>query len=224
MTRRIPLKKRALPHYTRGEEIMNMVTHIAGGGLSLIGSVLCILSACRMGGWQTILGAVIYCVSMLGVYTMSSIYHGLRTGTAKKVMQVIDHCAIYFLIAGTYTPILLTGFLPQFPGIGWGLLGMQWVLAILAVTLTAIDLKRYQVFSMVCYIFMGWGIIFFLPQAMTVMTRSGFYWLLAGGIAYTIGAVLFGLGKKLPWMHAVFHIFVILGSLFQYLAIVLYLY
>ena len=222
--KRTKLADRPLPRYTKGEEIMNMVTHIAGGGLSLIGSVLCILSACRMGGWQTILGAVIYCVSMLGVYTMSSIYHGLRTGTAKKVMQVIDHCAIYFLIAGTYTPILLTGFLPQFPGIGWGLLGMQWVLAILAVTLTAIDLKRYQVFSMVCYIFMGWGIIFFLPQAMTVMTRSGFYWLLAGGIAYTIGAVLFGLGKKLPWMHAVFHIFVILGSLFQYLAIVLYLY
>lgn len=222
--KRTKLADRPLPRYTKGEEIMNMVTHIAGGGLSLIGSVLCILSACRMGGWQTILGAVIYCVSMLGVYTMSSIYHGLRTGTAKKVMQVIDHCAIYFLIAGTYTPILLTGFLPQFPGIGWGLLGMQWVLAILAVTLTAIDLKRYQVFSMVCYIFMGWGIIFFLPQAITVMTRSGFYWLLAGGIAYTIGAVLFGLGKKLPWMHAVFHIFVILGSLFQYLAIVLYLY
>ena len=222
--KRTKLADRPLPRYTKGEEIMNMVTHIAGGGLSLIGSVLCILSACRMGGWQTILGAVIYCVSMLGVYTMSSIYHGLRTGTAKKVMQVIDHCAIYFLIAGTYTPILLTGFLPQFPGIGWGLLGMQWALAILAVTLTAIDLKRYQVFSMVCYIFMGWGIIFFLPQAITVMTRSGFYWLLAGGIAYTIGAVLFGLGKKLPWMHAVFHIFVILGSLFQYLAIVLYLY
>ena len=222
--KRTKLADRPLPRYTKGEEIMNMVTHIAGGGLSLIGSVLCILSACRMGGWQTILGAVIYCVSMLGVYTMSSIYHGLRTGTAKKVMQVIDHCAIYFLIAGTYTPILLTGFLPQFPGIGWGLLGMQWVLAILAVTLTAIDLKRYQVFSMVCYIFMGWGIIFFLPQAITVMTGPGFYWLLAGGIAYTIGAILFGLGKKLPWMHAIFHIFVILGSLFQYLAIVLYLY
>ena len=222
--KRTKLKDRLLPRYTKGEEIMNMVTHIAGGGLAIIGSIFCILAACRIGGWSHILGASIYCTAMIGVYTMSSVYHGLNAGTAKKVMQVIDHCAIYFLIAGTYTPILLTGFLPQFPGIGWGLLGMQWVLAILAVTLTAIDLKRYQVFSMVCYIFMGWGIIFFLPQAMTVMTRSGFYWLLAGGIAYTIGAVLFGLGKKLPWMHAVFHIFVILGSLFQYLAIVLYLY
>ena len=159
---------------------------------------------------------------MIGVYTMSSIYHGLRAGTAKKVMQVLDHCAIYFLIAGTYTPILITGFLPLFPGIGWGLLGMQWVLTAIAVTLTAIDLKQYQVFSMVCYIFMGWGIIFFLPQAMTVMTKPGFYWLLAGGIAYTIGAILYGVGKKKRYMHTVFHFFVLAGTILQFFSIYLY--
>ena len=101
---------------------------------------------------------------------------------------------------------------------------MQWMLTALAVTLTAIDLKKYKTFSMICYIFMGWGIIFFLPQTMAVMTKPGFYLLLAGGIAYTIGAVLFGLGKKLPWMHAIFHIFVILGSVFQYFSILFYLY
>ncbi len=222
--KRTKLRDRLLPRYTKGEEIMNMVTHIAGGGLAVMGSIFCIYLACRLGGWQNILGAAIYCTAMIGVYTMSSIYHGLRAGTAKKVMQVIDHCAIYFLIAGTYTPIMITGFLPIFPKIGWGLLVMEWSLTAIAVTLTAIDLKKYQVFSMICYIFMGWGIIFFLPQAIQAMTMPGFWWLLAGGIAYTIGAILFGLGKKLQWMHGVFHIFVILGSLFQYLAIVLYLY
>lgn len=201
-----------------------MVTHISGSGLAVIGSIFCIVAARRFGGWGNILAAAIYCLSMICVYTMSSIYHGLRAGMAKKVMQVIDHCAIYFLIAGTYTPILVTGFLPVFPVIGWGLLSMQWVLTAIAVTLTAIDLHKYKVFSMVCYIFMGWGIIFFLPQAMQVLTGPGFYLTLTGGIAYTIGAVLFGLGKKLRWMHATFHIFVILGSLFQYLAILLYLY
>lgn len=221
--KRTKLSERQLPAYTRGEEIMNMVTHISGGGLAIIGSIFCILKASRLGGGNLI-GAIIYCVSMIGVYTMSSIYHGLRTDTSKKVMQVIDHCAIYFLIAGTYTPILITGFLPVFPVIGWGLLIMQWGLTALAVTLTAIDLKKYKVFSMICYIFMGWGIIFFLRQAMVVMTAPGFYWLLAGGIAYTIGAILFGMGKKLRWMHAVFHIFVILGSAFQYIAILFYLY
>ena len=221
--KRTKLSDRLLPVYTKGEEIMNMVTHISGGGLAIIGSIFCILKASGL-GTADLISAIVYCVSMLGVYTMSSIYHGLRTGTGKKVMQVIDHCAIYFLIAGTYTPILTTGFLPVFPVIGWGLLIMQWGLTALAVTLTAIDLKKYKVFSMICYIFMGWGIIFFLRQAMIVMTVPGFYWLLAGGIAYTIGAILFGLGKKLRWMHAVFHIFVILGSTFQYIAILFYLY
>ena len=200
-----------------------MVTHIAGGGLAVIGSIFCILRASRR-EVADLMGALVYCVAMVSVYTMSSIYHGLRTGTAKKVMQVLDHCAIYFLIAGTYTPIMVSAFAPVYPKIGWGLLSMQWLLTAVAVTLTAIDLHGYKVFSMICYIAMGWGIIFFLPQAMAVMTAPGFYWLLAGGIAYTIGAVLFGLGKKLPWMHATFHIFVILGSAFQYFAILFYVY
>lgn len=222
--RRTKLRDRVLPDYTKGEEIMNMVTHIAGGGLAVIGSFFCILAACRFGGWANILGAVIYCISMIGVYTMSSIYHGLHPGTAKKVMQVIDHCTIYFLIAGTYTPILITRFLPVFPTIGWGLLILQWGLTALSVTLTAIDLKKYKVFSMVCYIAMGWSLILVLPWALQVFSGPGFYLTLAGGIAYTVGAILFGLGKKIHWMHAVFHLFVILGSLLQYLAIVLYVY
>lgn len=218
------LRERLLPTYSRGEEIMNTVTHITGGALALIGSVFCILAACRHGGWTTVLGAAVYAVTLICVYTMSSIYHGLRPGTGKKVMQVLDHCAIYFLIAGTYTPIMVTGFLPVYPAIGWGLLGLEWCLAAVAVTLTAIDLKKYKVFSMVCYIFMGWGIAFFLKQAMDVMTMEGFRWLLAGGIAYTIGAILFGIGKKVPWMHAIFHLFVIMGSAFQYIAILRYVY
>ena len=221
--KRTKLSQRILPSYTKGEEIMNMVTHIAGGGLAVIGSIFCILRASRR-EVADLMGALVYCVAMVSVYTMSSIYHGLHTGTAKKVMQVLDHCAIYFLIAGTYTPIMVSAFAPVYPKIGWGLLSMQWLLPAVAVTLTAIDLHGYKVFSMICYIAMGWGIIFFLPQAMAVMTAPGFYWLLAGGIAYTIGAVLFGLGKKLPWMHATFHIFVILGSAFQYFAILFYVY
>lgn len=219
--KRTKLCDRVLPHYCKGEEIMNMVTHIVGGGLALLGGCLLLWKA---QGFLPILVATVYITAMVGVYTMSSIYHGLRTGTGKKVMQVIDHCAIYFLIAGTYTPILLCTFVPVYPLIGWGLLILQWALAALAVTLTAIDLKKYKVFSMICYIVMGWSIACFLPQTLEVMTRPGFYWLLAGGIAYTIGAVLFGLGKKLPWMHAVFHIFVILGSALQYVAILGYVY
>ena len=217
--KRIKLADRDLPRYSRGEEIMNMVTHIVGGGIAILGTVACLI---RSDSAIDRLGALVYCISMIALYTVSSIYHGLRPVSAKKVMQVIDHCTIYFLISGTYTPILLTGFVPDYPGIGWVLLAAQWGLCAVAVTLTAIDLKAYNVFSMICYIAMGWSIIIFLPQCLQVMTAPGFTLLLSGGIAYTVGAVLYGMGVKLRWMHSVFHIFVVLGSLLQLLSILIY--
>ena len=141
---------------------------------------------------------------------------------AKKVLQVLDHCTIYFLIAGTYTPILLSAFVPIYPMIGWGLLAAEWILATLAAALTAVDLKKYTVFSMICYIGMGWGIIFFITQTIELLTVPGFVWLLSGGIAYTIGAIFYGIGAKKHWIHSVFHIIVVIGSLLQFLAIYLY--
>ena len=219
---RTKLRDRQLPDYTKGEEIMNMVTHIVGGSIGVIVLALCVLRALVLKNTAGLVGSLIYGICMVTLYTVSSVYHGLNKGTGKKVMQVIDHCTIYFLIAGTYTPILLSAFVPVYPGIGWGLLAMEWGLCFLAATLTAIDLKVYNVFSMVCYIGMGWGIIFFLPQCLEVMTAPGFCLLLAGGIAYTIGAVLYGIGSKKRWMHSVFHIFVVIGSFLQFLSILLY--
>ena len=220
--KRIKLCDRLLPDYTPGEEIMNMVTHIVGGALGVVVLVLCVLRAAFGGSVPDVVGCSVYGVSIVSLYTISSVYHGLRPETAKKVLQVLDHCTIYFLIAGTYTPILLSAFVPTYPLIGWGLLAAEWLLAALAATLTAIDLKKYTVFSMICYIGMGWGIIFFIPQAIEVMTVPGFLLLLLGGIGYTIGAVLYGIGARKHWMHAVFHIFVVIGSLLQFLAIYLY--
>lgn len=218
--KRTKLKDRNLPVYSRGEEIMNMVTHIVGGAFAIAVLVLMLVKA---RGGMAITGCWIYGITMLITYTMSSVYHGLVPVSGKKVMQVLDHCAIYFLITGTYTPIMLVKFIPAYPFIGWGLLGMQWILTALAVTLTAIDLKKYKAFSMVCYILMGWGIIFFLPQALEVLGVASFGWLLSGGIAYTIGAILFGIGKKMKWMHSVFHIFVVLGSVLQFISIYFYM-
>ena len=222
MAKRIKLRDRLLPDYTRGEEIMNMVTHIVGGGLGLVALLWCVMQAARHGNTLGVVGSAIYGSMMILLYTVSSVYHGLHPGTGKKVMQVIDHCTIYFLICGTYTPILLSRFVPAYPVIGWGLLGAEWILAITAGTLTAIDLKKYNVFSMICYIAMGWGIVFFLPLAVELMTMPGFLLLLIGGITYTVGAVLYGIGDKLRWFHSVFHIFVVIGSLLQFLAILLY--
>ena len=222
MAKRIKLRDRLLPNYSHGEEIMNMVTHIVGGGLAVLILVACIIKAVIAGNIPSIIGSAIYGGTMIVLYCMSSIYHGLRPGTGKKVMQVMDHCTIYFLICGTYTPIMLSAFVPIYPVIGWSVLAAEWALAITAATLTAIDLKKYNVLSMISYILMGWCIIFFLPQTIAVMTKPGFHLLLSGGIAYTIGAVLFGIGSKIRWMHSVFHIFVVLGSLLQFLAIFLY--
>ena len=222
MAKRIKLQDRLLPNYSRGEEIMNMVTHIVGGGLGVLILVACILKSILYGNTLDIVGSVIYGVTMIALYCMSSIYHGLRPGTGKKVMQIMDHCTIYFLICGTYTPIMLSAFVPIYPVIGWCLLGVEWSLGITAATLTAIDLKKYSIFSMICYILMGWGIIIFLPKAIIALTAPGFYLVLSGGIAYTIGAVLFGIGSKVRWMHSVFHIFVVLGSILQFFAIFIY--
>ena len=199
-----------------------MVTHIVGGGLGIVALVLCVVRAALSGNTPGVIGSAIYGGSMILLYAVSSTYHGLRVSLGKKVMQVIDHCTIYFLIVGTYTPILLSAFLPVYPKIAWGLLIAEWGLCALATTLTAIDLEKYNVFSMICYIAMGWGIILFFPECIAVMTPAGFYWLLAGGITYTVGAILYGIGDKLAWFHSVFHIFVVIGSLLQFIAIYFY--
>ena len=217
--KRTKLCDRHLPDYTTGEEIMNMVTHIVGGAVGIAALVLCLMRSKDVWG---VTASSIYGICMILLYSVSSVYHGLRPSMGKKVLQIIDHCTIYFLIAGTYTPIVLTALRPVYPVLGWGLFFFEWGLTALAVTLTAIDLKKYNVFSMICYIGMGWAVLPFLPQAMAVLTKPGFYYLLSGGIAYTIGAILYGIGSKKRWFHSVFHIFVVLGSLLQLIAVAFY--
>lgn len=217
--KRIPLSQRPLPVYSRGEEIMNMVTHIVGGAMGLIALPLCLMKA---GDTLDRAGSIVYCLCLIVLYTMSSVYHGLRPGMGKQVMRIIDHCTIYLLIAGSYTAVLLCGLRRADPKLTWWLLGLEWGLTALAVTLTAIDLKRYSVFSMCCYIGMGWAVIPFWRQAMAALEPTGFWLLLSGGVAYTLGAVLYGVGKKRKWMHSVFHIFVVLGSLLQFLCVYFY--
>ena len=220
--KRTKLPDRALPNYTRGEEIMNMVTHIVGGAMGIAVLTLCVIRAALRANVWGIVTSAIYGASMVVMYTISSVYHGLRPSLGKKVMQVIDHCTIYFLIAGTYTVIVLSSLRPVYPWLAWGLFGFQWAMTALAATLTAIDLKKYNTFSMICYIGMGWSILPFTRQVLETLTLPGFLLLLLGGIAYTIGSILYGLGSKKKWMHGIFHIFVILGSLLQFFCILFY--
>ena len=220
--RRTRLKDRPLPAYTKGEELFNMISHIVGGAIGIAALVLCIVfSAIHKNGWG-LAGSIVYGVSMIVLYTMSSVYHGLREGTAKRVMQVLDHCTIYLLIAGTYTPILLSAMRPIDPVSSWILLGVVWGLSAVAITLTAIDLKKYSVFSMICYIGMGWCIVFKIPLLIQAVGWGGFWLILLGGVCYTVGAVLYGIGAKKKYMHSVFHLFVVAGSVLHLLAILIY--
>ena len=220
---RTKLRDRILPDYTHGEEIFNMVSHIVGGGCGIIALTLCVIvSALRRDPWAVV-SSSIYGASFISLYAMSSIYHGLKHELAKKVMQVLDHCTIYFLIAGTYTPILLCTIRRFAPITAWILFGVVWGLAALATTLTAIDLKKYAAFSFVCYIGMGWCIVFVAKVAIAAIPFMGLMYLLAGGIAYTIGAVLYGFGKKHRYMHSIFHLFVVMGSILQFICILFYI-
>lgn len=211
-----------LPDYTRGEEIMNMVTHIVGGAFAAAAIPLLVIVAALHGSAWAIVSGSIYGVTLLIMFTVSSVYHGLHKGRAKRVMRVIDHCDIYFLIAGTYTPILLCAVRPLNPGMAWSIFGVEWALAAIAVTLNAVDLKRYEKVSMTCYIGMGWCVIVFLQYAVEAMTLPGFMLLLSGGVAFTIGAVLYAVGKRVRYMHSVFHIFVLIGCVLQFLSILLF--
>ena len=220
MMKRTKLADRSLPVYSVGEELVNTATHALGGVLGVIALILCVRKAWLDRGAAEITGAAIYGACLIILYSVSSIYHGLRPGMAKKVLQILDHCAIYFLIAGSYSIVGLGALRRENAMLGWSILGFEWALCILATTLTAIDLKRYNIFSMICYIGMGWAIIPLAALLFRILTPMGFWLLLAGGISYTLGAVLFAIHKK--WLHSIFHIFVVAGSVLQFFAFYLY--
>jgi len=222
MVARTKLADRVLPNYTVGEEIFNMTSHIVGASFGAAALVLCVLKGVSQRQPLNIVAGAIYGLSLILLYTMSSIYHGLRPSTGKKVMQIIDHFTIYFLIGGSYTPITLCGVMKVSPVWAWSIFGVVWGLAIFATVLTAIDLKRYAVFSMICYVGMGWCIMIASKAAFAGLGVEGMLLLLAGGLFYTVGAVLYVIGRKEPYMHCVFHVFVVLGSILHFFAIYYY--
>lgn len=222
--KRIKLSERTLPAYSRGEEVFNMVSHIVGGAFAIAALVACVWRAALHGNTTGIVTGAIFGVTMLLLYCMSSIYHGLvHPNTAKKVMQVLDHCTIFLLIAGTYTPITVLAIMPVSPLGGWILLGAVWISAIVGISLNTVDLRKYRVFSMICYIVSGWCIMFCPSLLYQGIPAQGFWLILLGGVAYTIGAVLYGIGGKKPYLHCIFHVFVLIGSAMHFMSIFLYL-
>jgi len=196
-----------LPMYSLGEELFSAVSHGAAALFSIVmliaQLVFCektpvtVTSVCIFGGTMTLL------------YTVSMLYHALGVNRAKQVFRILDHCTIFLLIAGTYTPITLC----CLKGIvGLTLFGIVWTAAIVGIVLNAVSVERFKVVSMICYISMGWVVVFAMKTVLQEMSATGLWFLLGGGIAYTLGAVLYGFGKKIPYMHSVWHLFVLAGS------------
>ncbi len=220
---RTPIRARILPDYTKSEEVFNMVTHIVGGAFAVLFTVLCILRSASHGDPYAIVGSCIYGTAMLLLYTMSSIYHGLSAEKlGKRVFQVIDHCSVFLLIAGTYTPYCLCTLREVSPALGWTYFGMVWLITAVAVTLNAIDLKKYEKFSNICTLVLGWLILMRVHTLWQAIDRAGFLLVLFGGIMYTIGAIIYINGHRHRFMHSVFHLFVVAGTVLQFFSIYLY--
>lgn len=222
--KRVKLDERELPKYTRGEEIFNMVSHIVGGAVGIAAVVLCVVIAAMHKNVYGVVGSAIYGATMIILYTCSSIYHGLNPKLkAKKVFQIIDHCSIFILIAGTYTPICLSAIMEFNPQLAWWIFGIVWGAALLGIALNAIDLERYKIFSYICYLAMGWTIAGAYSAYRFLADRGGIWLLFSGGVAYTVGVVFYGLQRRYKYMHSVFHVFVVAGSVLQMLYILLYI-
>lgn len=217
--------KKHLPFYFYGEEIFNFVTHTVGGGISiafLIISIVCSLIY-KPGNMMILFSMIFFCLTSIALYSVSAIYHGLHINTGKTVFQVLDHCTIYLLIAGTYTPAVLIGMQSISP-YHYIFLGGIYLLSILGIVLNATMMKKKAVviISMILYILIGWGIIGFYPVLVENIQFGGMMLLLFGGINYTLGSILYGIGSKKRYFHSIFHIFVIFGTVLQFLALLLY--
>jgi len=207
-----------LSSYTRSEEATNVITHAIGFFLGIAALVLMVVRASLHGDAWHIVGASIFGAGLIILYAASTIYHSVRKPRARKVFRVIDHATIYVLIAATYTPftlVTLNGWL------GWTIFGIVWGFALAGIILKLFFTGRFNVLSTLMYILMGWMIIFAAKPLVENLSAGGLKWLIAGGIAYTVGAVFYGIGK-LKFNHAIFHLFVLLGSACHFVTVYSY--
>ena len=203
-----------LPIYSVGEEVFSSVTH--GAGALLAAAALVCLLVFSPHTPLNVVSLSIYGGTMFLLYTVSTLYHALGITKAKKVFQILDHCTIFLLIAGTYTPVLLLGIGGL---LGWAFFVAIWAAAALGIVLNAVDMNRFKKLSLVSYICMGWSAVLVMRPLFDRLTILEMVFLLAGGVFYTVGAVLYGKGGKIPYMHSVWHLFVLAGSASHFLLI-----
>jgi len=200
-------------------ERFNTLSHLIGAALALAGIVALVVVASRSGDIYRIVSFTVYGATLFLLYLVSSIYHGLPPGRAKRVFRIFDHQAIYLLIAGSYTPFTLISLEGM---VGWWMFGAIWSLAVLGFVLDALPRQGARIIPMIIYFVMGWLIVLAIKPLLVALPPAGFVWLLAGGILYTSGIVFYALDRRYPWMHGVWHLFVLGGSISHYVAILVY--
>ena len=200
---------------SRGEEIANFVSHTAGAGLAILGFIILIIRASWYNNVSALISYIIFSLGLMVLYTMSSIYHGLKPSTAKNVFEILDHSSIYFLIAASYTPFLVLGLKSN---LGITLLVIQWIICALGITFKAFFTGKFKGISTIVYLIMGWMIVFSWNELVAKISPISLGFLIAGGILYSLGTIFY-MWKVCKFNHMIWHIFVILGSIAHYIAV-----
>lgn len=214
------MSKISIPKYSLSEELINSISHGIGASLSIAGLVVLVVLSVKSHSAVSVVASSIYGSLLIILYTISCIYHSLSPKLkAKKVLRVIDHCNVYLLVAGTYTPITLVCMADK---TGYLTFLFVWIVTIIGIVLTCIDVDKYQKASVACHLLTGWAVLFTINELLTHMQYNGIVLLIAGGVAYSLGSVLYLIGSKKKYMHSIFHFFVLAGSIFHYFTICLY--
>ena len=216
---RTKLADRQLPIYSTGEEIFNSVSHIVGAVFGVYALVACVVKAEQSHSGRSMASALVYGICTLLLFTMSGVYHGSVVVPIKKVLQIIDHCGVFLMFAGTYTPIMLCGLYRTRPIESNIMLSIVYLLTAVGITLKCIDIKSSHTVTLIMQIITGWMLLLVAVPLYRAIGFRDFALIFGGGLLYTVGAVLYQLGAKKKYFHSVFHIFVLAGCFVQFLAV-----
>lgn len=217
------VKNIPLPNYTRREELINSYSHFTGSLFGLAALVVCIVFSIKKHDNVALFSSIVYGFSMILLYTMSGVYHGLPVSDKKRIFRVVDHCSVFVFISGSFTPVLLSELRNVYPTRNYILFAVVWILCITGIVLNAVDFLKFKNISIIFYVSIGWLIAFEFYPLYKYYGKESAIMLLSGGILYTIGTILYNVGKKKKYFHSVFHFFVLAGSVLHFLTIVLYI-
>ena len=220
VSRQSRIRALSLPTYTFNEELLNCVTHALGALLGLVGWMMSLKLLIPAGNMTATLSMSVFFAAMIVLYANSSIYHGWELSSAKKKFQIMDHCSVFLLITGTYAPFTL---MVMNNTVGRIIFAVVALTSLLGIALNIIDMKKYRAVSMACYLITGWCILFAYGDISAALSQSQLLMLIGGGVVYTLGAVLYGLGVKIRYMHTIWHLFVLGGSLLHFASLYSYL-